>query len=78
MFRLLFIIDISYTEDGAYNMSDAESYIQWINKKLKLNQYSIRNKTQLMNWKINRGQVYTCFLGENIGFEKAEWLLGHV
>lgn len=53
-------------------MSDAQSYIQWINKKLKLNNYSIKNKSKLMSWKINRGQVYTCFLGENIGFEKSK------
>lgn len=53
-------------------MSDANGYIQWLNKKLKLNTYSIDNKTKLMNWKINRGQIYTCFLGENIGFEKSK------
>jgi mRNA interferase MazF len=53
-------------------MSDAQSYIQWINKKLKLNDHSIRNKAQLKNWKVNRGQIYTCFLGENIGFEKSK------
>ncbi len=53
-------------------MSDAQSYIQWLNKKLKLNNYSIQNKAQLLNWKINRGQIYTCFLGENIGFEKSK------
>ncbi len=53
-------------------MSDSQSYIQWINKKLKLNDHSIRNKAQLKNWKVNRGQIYTCFLGENIGFEKSK------
>lgn len=52
-------------------MSDAKSYIQWINKKLKLNEHSIRNQAQLLSWKVNRGQIYTCFLGENIGFEKS-------
>lgn len=52
-------------------MSDANSYIQWINKKLKLNDHAKRNKTQLINWKLNRGQIYTCFLGENIGSEKS-------
>lgn len=52
-------------------MSDASSYIQWIGKKLKLNDHAKRNQIQLMNWKLNRGQIYTCFLGENIGTEKS-------
>lgn len=41
---------VAKTKDGAYNMSDANGYIQWLNKKLKLNTYSIDNKTKLMNW----------------------------
>lgn len=52
-------------------MSDANSYIRWLNKKLKLNNYFIANESKLNNWKIHRGQIYTCFLGENIGYEKS-------
>ena len=52
-------------------MSDANSYIQWLNKKLKLNNYFHKNSTKITQWKVNRGQIYTCFLGENIGFEKS-------
>ena len=65
------IIIYHISKDGAYNMSDANSYIQWIGKKLKLNNYAKRNQAQLMNWKLNRCQIYTCYLGENIGFEKS-------
>ena len=53
-------------------MSDANAYIKWLNKKLKLNNYFNLNKTRLTRWKVNRGQIYTCFLGENIGYEKSK------
>lgn len=52
-------------------MADANDYIKWLNKKLKLQNYFNINKNKLANWKIHRGQIYTCFLGENIGFEKS-------
>lgn len=52
-------------------MSDANSYIKWLNKKLKLNKHFELNKQRLSNWKVHRGQIYTCFLGENIGYEKS-------
>lgn len=55
-----------------FNMSDVQNYIQWIYKKMKLNNYSIKNSEKLMAWKLNRGQIYTCFFGENIGFEKSK------
>lgn len=53
-------------------MSDASSYIAWLNKKLKLNNYFQSNENKLNNWKVNRGQIYTCYLGENIGYEKSK------
>ena len=53
-------------------MSDASSYIKWMSKKLKLNEHSDKNDIVLTKWKVNRGQIYTCFLGENIGREKSK------
>lgn len=53
-------------------MSNANSYIKWLNKKLKLNNHFRLNEIKLSNWKVNRGQIYTCFLGENIGYEKSK------
>lgn len=53
-------------------MSDADSYIKWMNKKLKLNNHFNTNKIKLNHWKVNRGQIYTCFFGENIGYEKSK------
>lgn len=52
-------------------MATAEEYIQWLNKKLKLNKYATSHASVLNSWKVNRGQIYTCFLGENIGYEKS-------
>lgn len=52
-------------------MSDANDYIKWLNKKLKLNNYFKKNERKLNSWKVNRGQIYTCYLGENIGYEKS-------
>ena len=53
-------------------MSDANDYIKWLNKKLKLNNYFNNHRQRLTNWKVNRGQIYTCHLGENIGYEKSK------
>lgn len=78
MFRLYFISindynHIYYIQKMEHIiMSDAHSYIKWINKKLKLNNHFNKNKERLNNWKVNRGQIYTCFLGENIGYEKSK------
>ncbi len=52
-------------------MSSAESYIPWLNKKLKLQNHFVKNQRKLSSWKVNRGQIYSCFFGENIGFEKS-------
>ena len=52
-------------------MSNASSYITWLNKKLKLQNHFEKNIDRLNKWKINRGQIYTCFFGENIGYEKS-------
>lgn len=53
-------------------MSDASSYIQWMYKKLKLNDTFFKHKETICRWKVHRGQIYTCFFGENIGFEKSK------
>lgn len=53
-------------------MADANDYIKWLNKKLKLNNHFKLNERRLNTWKVNRGQIYTCFLGENIGYEKSK------
>ena len=52
-------------------MSDANSYILWLNRKLKLNTKFQNNTRVISSWKVKRGQIYTCYLGENIGFEKS-------
>ena len=52
-------------------MADANSYIKWVNKKLKLQNHFTKNNSSLTRWKVHRGQIYTCFLGENIGYEKS-------
>ena len=53
-------------------MADANSYIQWSVKKLKLNKIFFDNAKKLTKWKVNRGEIYTCYFGENIGYEKSK------
>ena len=58
---------------GEYTIiSDAKTYIQWSAKKLKINDAFFRNEKKLSTWKLNRGQIRTCFFGENIGYEKSK------
>lgn len=53
-------------------MSDANSYIKWNVQKLRLNNLFFKNKDTISSWKVNRGQIYTCYFGENIGYEKSK------
>ncbi len=46
----------------------ASALINWLDRKLKLhNGHMINDKA---NWHVPRGAIYTCYLGENIGYEK--------
>ena len=51
-------------------MANADGFIHWMYKKLKLQNRFIGNN--LASWKVNRGEIYTCYLGENIGYEKSK------
>lgn len=47
-----------------------ENLLRWTAHKLKLEEKFMRNNQA--NWKVPRGAIYPCFLGENIGFEKSK------
>jgi len=51
-------------------MANADGFIHWMYKKLKLQTKFTTN--DLSSWKVNRGEIYTCYLGENIGYEKSK------
>lgn len=46
----------------------SSNLFMWMDKKLKLHELHIKNNQS--GWKVQRGSIYTCYLGENIGFEK--------
>lgn len=49
----------------------SDDYIVWLYKKLKINNHFVKNQKKISSWKINRGAMYTCYFGENLGHEKS-------
>jgi len=49
-------------------MNKYESLFRWTADKLKIQEKFKKNNQA--NWKVPRGAVYGCYLGENVGFEK--------
>ena len=49
-----------------------EDLIKWTYKHTKLHEHFVKNKHQITSWKINCGQIYTCYLDENIANEKSK------
>ena len=54
------------------NTMSYENLIKWTYKHTKLHEHFVKNKNQITSWKINCGQIYTCYFGENIAAEKSK------
>lgn len=52
-------------------MSKSEDYIKWLYKKFKIQNYFESKTAKLTKWQVYDGQIYTCYLGVNIGHEKS-------
>lgn len=46
-----------------------EGFARWFSYKLHLQDKFYKNN--LVHFKVNRGDIYTCYFGENIGYEKS-------
>ena len=57
---------------GNIGMSALEDMIRWIPTHIKIQDKFDKTKKNLITFKVPSGAIYTCHLGQNIGYEKSK------